>query len=899
VANRTIDRYAMANDASHYLLIPKEVAAPNNLSEISALLRKQFQSGQPLTFRSGGTSLSGQGVTQELLVDTRSGFRKIEILDAGKRVRVEPGVSVREVNNRLKSYGYKFGPDPASEIAATIGGVIANNSSGMLCGIEANAYQTIESMKIIFSDGTLFDTASPTADNDLYKLQPLLHDQILAIKKIIDNRVDLQKEISRQFAFKNTMGYGINAFIDFKTATDILLHLLIGSEGTLAFVAEATFRTVPIKPFASSALLFFDSLRAANDALPALVDSGAAAIELLDKTSLLVGQRDPKAIAQMKELNVNGHAGLIVEYQELSAIELQNRESGAVDLLSKLKLSSPTKFTQELRTRNDLWHVRKSLYAAVAGARPSGTTALLEDIAVPVEQVANTCESLTNLFEKHAYRDSVIFGHAKNGNIHFMLNEDFTDAASKIRYERFTNEMVDLVLGDGGTLKAEHGTGRIMAPFVERQYGTELYSFMVALKKAFDPKSILNPDVIITTDSTIHLKNFKTSPTVEEEVDRCVECGFCEQSCPSKNLTLTPRQRIVIRRAISSATEEGNVSLVRQLNKSFQYDGIETCAADGICAVSCPVSINTGDLVKRLRAEKSSTISEFIWRSAAKNWSTTLALVRIGVTTAHKLPLLSRLATRSIRALLGSESIPYMDGSITPGKQRVARSSNKPDLIYLPSCTGEIFGPSGQSNFEEICAKAGLAVYIPEEISNTCCGTPWKSKGMNQGSKINSQQNQTLSQKLQSFGVPVVSDNSSCSESFIASLKGLEVLDAPTYLSKYALNKLTISKVNSIVVHPTCSSTKLDESEGLLTLAAAISNNVIVPPNWGCCAFAGDRGLLHPELTQSATRDEVEFIHTTHADAYISTNRTCEIAMTNSSGKNYTSVLELLSNQIK
>lgn len=884
----------MANDASHYLLIPKEVTAPKNILEISELLRKQFQSGQPLTFRSGGTSLSGQGVTKELLVDTRSGFRNVEILDGGKRVRVQPGVSVREVNNRLKGYGYKFGPDPASEIAATIGGVIANNSSGMLCGTEANAYQTIESMKIVFSDGSQFDTASPTADSDLFKLQPLLHDQILAIKKIIDNRVDLQNEIARQFAFKNTMGYGINSFIDFKTPTDILLHLMIGSEGTLAFVAEATFNTVLIKPFASSALLFFDSLRTANDALPALVDSGAAAIELLDKTSLLVAQRDPKAISQMKSLRVAEHAALIVEYQELSANELQARESNAEGLLSRLKLSSNSKFTQELHTRNDLWHVRKSLYAAVAGARPTGTTALLEDISVPVKQLANTCESLTTLFEKHKYRDSVIFGHAKNGNIHFMLNEDFTDAASKLRYERFTNEMVDLVLADGGTLKAEHGTGRIMAPFVERQYGTELYSFMVALKKAFDPKSILNPDVIITTDSTIHLKNFKTSPTVEEEVDRCVECGFCEQSCPSKHLTLTPRQRIVIRRAISTAKQEGNSSVVRQLNKSFQYDGIETCAADGICAVSCPVSINTGDLVKRLRSEKSSPVSEFVWNYAANNWSSTLALVRIGISTAHKVPLLSKLVTKSVRALFGSESIPYMDGTITPGKKRIAKQSNKPDLIYLPSCTGEIFGPSGQSNFEEICAKAGLAVYIPEEISDSCCGTPWKSKGMTEGSKLNGQRSQALAQKLKSFEVPVVSDNSSCSEGFVASLKGLEVMDAPTFLAKYALGKLAITKVNSLVVHPTCSSTKLDESAGLLALAGALSDNVIVPPNWGCCAFAGDRGLLHPELTKSATKDEVEFVQSVKADSYISTNRTCEIAMTSASGKSYISVLELL-----
>ncbi|CAB4868316.1 unannotated protein [freshwater metagenome] len=889
----------MANDASHYLLIPKEVASPKNLAEISALLRKQFESGRPLTFRSGGTSLSGQGVTEELLVDTRSGFRGVEILDGGKRIRVEPGVSVREVNNRLKGYGYKFGPDPASEIAATIGGVIANNSSGMLCGTETNAYKTIEAMKVVFSDGSLFDTSSSSADADFYKHAPILFDQLMAIKKIVDNRPDLQKEIARQFAGKNTMGYGINAFIDFHTPTEILLHLMIGSEGTLAFVSEATFRTVPIKPFATSALLFFDSMRSANDALPALVDSGAAAIELLDKTSLLVAQRDPKAISQMKSLSIQEHAGLIVEYQELSSNELHSRESEAKDLLTRLKLSSPSTFTQELRTRNDLWHVRKNLYATVAEARPSGTTALLEDIAVPVHQLAKTCESLTKLIEKHQYKDSVIFGHAKNGNIHFMLNEDFTDSASRLRYERFTDEMADFVLADGGTLKAEHGTGRIMAPFVERQYGTELYSFMVAIKKAFDPKGILNPDVIISSDAKIHLKNFKTSPSVEKEVDSCVECGYCEQSCPSKHLTLTPRQRIVIRRAIVTAKLDGNSNVVRELNKAFEYDGIQTCAADGICSVSCPLHINTGDLVKRLRSEKSSPFSELVWKFTSQNWSHTLYAVRAAITISHKVPLLSKLATKSLRALLGDEALPYMDGSITPGKKRTSKNNAKPDVIYLPSCTGEIFGPSGQSNFEEICAKAGLKIYTPEEISSICCGTPWKSKGMKQGAAHISLENKALADKLAKFGVPVVSDNSSCSEGFISSIKGIEVLDAPTFLAKYVIDKLQITKINSVVVHPTCSSTKLDESAGLLTIAAALAHEVIVPPNWGCCAFAGDRGLLHPELTKSATADEVSFIQSTKADSYISTNRTCEIAMTSASGKNYLSVLQLLNLQIR
>ena len=137
--------------------------------------------------------------------------------------------------------------------------------------------------------------------------------------------------------------------------------------------------------------------------------------------------------------------------------------------------------------RNKLWAARRGLYTTVAGNRPSGTNALLEDVVVPVQQLGETCRNLSELFDQHGYRDSVIFGHAKDGNIHFMLNEQFNDAAQLSRYQAFTEDMVELILGNAGSLKAEHGTGRIMAPFVRQQYGDELYEIMVAIKRLIDP----------------------------------------------------------------------------------------------------------------------------------------------------------------------------------------------------------------------------------------------------------------------------------------------------------------------------------------------------------------------------------------------------------------------------
>lgn len=896
ISTREIDRYALANDASHYLMIPQGVTRPTNMSEIVKLLQSRFASSQPVTFRSGGTSLSGQSITNELLVDTRSGFRKVKILDQGKRICVEPGVSVREINNRLKPFGFKFGPDPASEIASTIGGVIANNSSGMLCGTQANAYQTIEAMKLVFSDGSSFDTAARNANESLHELQPRIFEIIVQTHKIIKGRSDLHNEIKRQFTQKNTMGYGLNAFIDFDDPVDILLHLMVGSEGTLAFISEATFRTIPIKPFASSGLLIFESLRAANDVLPSLVGTGAAAIELLDETSLRVAQKDARSVGVLSNLEVNKHAALLVEYQEFTAEGLAQNESIALETLTKLKLINSVELTQKLGTRNDLWHIRKNLFASVAGNRPKGTVAILEDISVPVHLLSQSCEGLIELFVKYDYQESVIFGHAKDGNIHFMLNEKFGASDSLNGYRDFTEDLVSLVLGIGGSLKAEHGTGRVMAPFVRRQYGDELYAMMVSIKQAFDPRNILNPNVIITEDPTLHLKNFKQVAEVEIEVDRCVECGFCEQACPSKDLTLTPRQRIVARRAMATV----DLRISRKIEKQFEYDGIQTCAADGICQVACPVGINTGDLIKVLRNKNKSRLKEAIGALIARNWSTVLKALRGGVFVATFFPRLTMSILQFGRKILGDELVPLLDArEFTVGKKRSPKMSMAPDFIYFPTCMGEIFGPSNQELFLELSKKANISVMIPNGISQMCCGTPWKSKGFKQGLKNQHNKLQDVVQLSRDLGIPIVMDNSSCSHGLLTSLSDCTVLDAAEFAVRYLVPKLDIEKLNTLVVHPTCSTTEIDNNSALFSLAQSVAKEVIVPPNWNCCGFAGDRGFFYPELTKSATTHEAQYLENVSADGYVSSNRMCEIAMSKATEKGYVHILQILNEQSK
>lgn len=915
VRARAIDRLAMAHDASHYLITPLGVVTVRDREHLAGLVRLAAEAGVPLAFRSGGTSLSGQASTGGLMLDTRRSFRGIEVLDGGARVRVQPGATVRQVNARLARHGRKLGPDPASEAACTLGGVIANNSSGMSCGTEFNTYNTIESAVLVLPDGTIVDTAAENADERLREQAPDLHAGLLRLRDRVRSDPATVAEVRRQYAIKNTMGYGVNAFLDFDTAAELLLHLVVGSEGTLAFVAEATLRTLPVRPHIATGMLYFPTLAGATGALPALVASGLATVELLDATSLRVAQRDPGADAELLALEVDRHAALLVEYQEADAPALAARLSAWEPLARSLPLARPATLTSDAARRNALWHIRKDLYATVAGNRPSGTTALLEDIAVPVAALRETCEGLIGLFDRHGYEDSVIFGHAKDGNIHFMLTERFDDPDQLARYERFTAEMVELVLAHGGSLKAEHGTGRIMAPFVRRQFGDELYAVMHRVKQLCDPHGILNPGVVLSDDPGSYLRDLKLVPSVEAEVDRCVECGYCEPVCPSRTLTLTPRQRIVLRREVEAARERHNDVLVQELLDDYDYDGTQTCAVDGMCGTACPVQINTGDLVRRLRREERSPLEQTAWDAVARSWGTVARAGGLAMDVAAALPdALPIAATRVGRALLGDETVPLYDGGLPGGgraRPRAVAVTPRTEFVYFSACITTMFGPATGSHgvsaaLTALCERAGVAWSVPEGLGGMCCGTPWKSKGFSQGyDRMSDRVLPALLQASDGGRLPIVCDAASCTEGLLTMRQiavaaggpfaALWFVDAVQFVHDRVLPELRVrARVPSLTLHPTCSTAQLGIDPALRAIAHAAADEVHVPTDWGCCAFAGDRGLLHPELTAAATAAEAAEVRARGAAAHASANRTCEIGMTRATGSSYRHVLEVL-----
>lgn len=918
-----LERRALSHDASHLLLLPAAIVAPRDADEVARLLRATAGAGIPLTFRSGGTSLSGQAGTEGVLADVRRHFKRVEVLDGGARVRVQPGVTVKQLNAYLAPYGRKFGPDPASEAACTIGGVVANNSSGMACGTVENSYRTLESVVAVLPSGTVIDTGAADADDKLRALEPDLYAGLLRLReRVLGNPASVAK-ITQQFSMKNTMGYGLNALLDHARPADILTHLIVGSEGTLAFVASATFATVPVRNFVKTALVVFDDLYAANQSLPGLVATGAATLELMDATSLRVGQAFPETPAMIKELQVKAQAALLLEYQATSAEELEHLAREARPTLDQLPVGGPVELADDPKLRAALWTLRKGLYTSVAGARKSGTTALLEDVVVPVANLADTCVELAVLFDRYAYADSVIFGHAKDGNIHFMITDRFENDDQMRRYIDFTEEMVDLVLANDGSLKAEHGTGRVMAPFVQRQYGDELYDVMVQIKRLFDPSGLLNVGTIITDDPEIHLKHIKLNPSVEQEVDRCTSCGYCEPVCPSRDLTLTPRQRIAVRRELENLEAAGDLAAIRRIEEDFDYQVVHTCAVDGMCGVACPVNINTGLLVKKLRRERTTpAATKAVWTTLAWHWKGTTGTFStvMGITNALPGPLETALVgiNRLGRAALGTDNLPLWSRELPGGGASRARPSAPragtpavpavPDAVYVPACVNVMFGPlegpGVQVSFEKLCAKAGITLHVPAEVESLCCGTPWSSKGIPDGyTAMRDKVLPALRKATDNGRLPVICDASSCTEGFRHMLETepdlhIEVVDCVAFVAQHVLPVLgDYQRLDSLTVHATCSSTQMGLNPDLVTVAKAVAETVNLPVATGCCAFAGDRGMLHPELTASATREEAAEVKALDASAHASCNRTCELGMTRATGKPYRHVVELLAEQ--
>lgn len=918
---RLIDIAAFASDAGFYYLRPKAVVQPNSEDEIKSLFRFSQTHTIPLTFRAAGTSLSGQSISDGILVDLSKSWSGIKIENNGEQVRVQPGITGAIVNAHLNKFRKKIGPDPASINSAMMGGILSNNASGMCCGVSKNSYHTTKYIRFILPNGKIYSTEF-AEDYDRFKNEcPEIYAQILSLKETIITQPILKNKIREKYRTKNTVGYSVNAFVDFEEPLDILAHILIGAEGTLGFIAEAVLNTVPDYPAKSTALLYFNNIYDACQAIVPLTNAGAEAIELMDRASLRSVEHIPGLPEIIKSLPEKA-AALLVEFQGNSKTEVETKQNNFLRSAHELLMLSLPEFTEDPMQQALLWKVRKGMFPAVGAVRARGTTVILEDIAFPVDKLGDAILDLQDLFKKYEYFNAIIFGHAREGNIHFVVTQAFDSPKEIERYDKFIREVVSLVVKKyNGALKAEHGTGRNMAPFVETEWGAEIYAIMKSLKECIDPHNLLNPGVIINSNKEAHIQNLKDLPEVEVEVDKCIECGFCEHRCPSRNITLTPRQRIVIRRELKTLQKAGRSEDHRQLLKEFQYDGMDTCAVDGLCAEACPVDINTGTLIKRLRRESHNPFSNKVALWTAKNFRMVARSVKFGLKTGNAINAVfgknaMRNFTGGVKKMIPAMPLWSNQLKAAPVISTIKRNlsqNNTTAIVYFPACISQVMGGSVtgagsvMETFLSVSAKAGIEVLIPKELLGSCCGQPYSSKGFNEAFAF--MVNQTIGklwQSTQEGKLPVVLDITACThtlhdcrpvltEENKAFFDKLTILDSIHYIADYILPNTTVrEKKSSIALHPVCSLYKMGLTAKFVEIAKQLALNVDVPMHAGCCGMAGDRGFLFPELTQSATLPEANDLKNKDFDGYYSTSKTCEIAMSDAVGENYQSILYLV-----
>ena len=903
-------RYAYGVDASCYSYLPKVVVKAEDEREVRRLIRLCQQCGTPFTFRAAGSSLSGQCSSEDVLIVCNDGFKKMEVIDDGKALKCECGVIGSDANDLLKPYNRKIGPDPATLATALVGGILNNNSSGMCCGTAQNSYKTIRSIRVVLLDGTVLDTSDKKSIEQFLREKPQMVEDILQLRKEILADEELTHLIHHKYKIKNTTGYGLNSLVDFEDIIDIINHLFIGSEGTLGFVSEIVYNTVEDVPHKGCGLMFFSTLNDASLAVVALANMGrekVVAAEMMDYQSLKAVQtleNVPDFVREVPE----GTSAILFQTESYSKDTVDENLAFIKEQLKDIPTAIPSLYSQDPKEYDSWWAIRKGILPIVGGQRRKGTTVITEDVCFQIEDFTKGIEMLTELFHKYDFVDGgVIFGHALSGNVHFNITPDFSDPKDTKNFGDLVKEMSERVSGFGGSLKAEHGTGRMVAPFVEMEWGRKAYEINRRIKAIFDPERILNPDVMITDDPDVYKKNLKAQCVIDDAFTICMECGFCEKHCPSRNLTLTPRQRIALLRETKRLENEGNFTLASELRKGYEYFGVDTCAACSMCKGLCPLSIDTAQIALSMRRIDSPAPE--LAKKIYDNFSTTLQMCRAGVSLegiAGSI-ITQKAISKITEGLHGVTGVtPYVPKTTPKANRYKLKNRIKPTnfekVVYFSTCANRAFKPnqgydddrSLQQVVESLCNKAHIDIIYPKHIENLCCGLSFENYD-DVHERAVKDLHDALMKASQNGKYPIVIDHSACFNHAFKHMPDLEINDISEFLCKYVVPHLDIEKCDErVIVHKQCKIKSLNKSQYIEDLARLCTDHVFNIKSFACDGFAGQKGFFTPELNKSATKDLAGEIAEYGATLGVSSSSTCEIGLGESGGIPFVGVAFLL-----
>ncbi len=905
---------AYGSSAGFYRLSPRLVVRVDSESEVRELMAACNRLGISITFRGSGTSLSGQAISDSVLVVVGDAWKKSEVANKGESITLGIKVTGGEANEALQPYRRKIGPDPASIQAATIAGIVANNSSGMTCGTAFNAWNTITGIRLVLADGTILNTRDEQSRQNFLRTHTDFVEKLLEIARRARENPEVRERILKKYSIKNTIGYSVNSLVAFEDPFDIIMHLMVGSEGTLAFMSEITLKTIEDPTMKATSLMAFEDADTACRALLILKEHQVAAAEFMDRRTIAAVEDLPGVPGFLRELGPKA-VTLLVETRSQSREALADQVRAIKEALAGISTLVPIVFAFNEAECQRLWEIRNGFGAIVKANAPRGTTIVGEDIAIPLEHLGSALNDFYQLFERWGYGESVVYGHALSGNLHYALILDFNSGEQVRRFKGLINDLPAIVLDKyDGSLKAEHGTGRFMAPFVEREWGKTVFDIMKEIKTLFDPAGILNQGVIFTNNPEAHLSFLKDYPLIDKAIDACIECGFCERVCVSHELTLSARQRVALIRQLYRLKKTGeDPELLKELEKEAPYLLMDTCAACERCETACPSGINTGKYIKKLRGDRLNFPCKFIAGKIADHVDMTTAIARAGLSFAlGTTAVLSETLVKACVDRLRNFPRPNSKRWLThmPRPTKALSFDNKPasvatsrEVVYFPSCIDRMMGVDrkipGQEELilliQKLCERAGYRVKFPKNTGNLCCGLAFASKGYKDAAQECELKLARALLNVSNGGeLPILSDMSSCLAHMKETQpKTLKLYEPIEFTMTCLVPHLKFRKLReTVVVHPVCSAKNMGLEAMMMELAGMCAEKV-VSTKTNCCGFAGDKGFTHPELNRHGLRHLVEQLPP-DAKRGFSTNRTCEIGLSEESGIPFMSILYLV-----
>lgn len=609
-----LHRAAYSSDASIYRIIPACVLVPRDIDDIVATVKYAAENNIPVVARGAGSGVAGESLSSGIVLDIRRYMNRIISAEQnGKIVFTQPGVVLDDLNGFLSKYKRKIGPDPSTSNRAVIGGCVANNSTGAHSLQYGYMADYVESLEAVLSDGSVVEFQNDFQPSSKLDTAGSIAGKCLAV--LSNNNAVIRKAIPH--SKRNRSGYNVagichNGRID-------MAKLLAGSEGTLAIFTKIRLRTVKLPQAEALLLLEFDSLEKMAHAAAVIVDSGASACELMDKTLLDVA-RD--ALPQYRDILPSAEAVLLVEHTGDSEQQVKEKIEKTSSAVGKLAVNRKIVFDTEQQNR--LWKLRNDAMPLLDRKKTrKHPVPFIEDVSVDSSKLAEYVSGIEKIGKRYNIALSY-YGHAGDGELHIRPYLDLSRQADVQKMVALANEVFSLAWSLGGSISGEHAEGLVRAAFVRSQFGDEFYDVLCKIKNIFDPAGIMNPGKIINSDPDIMIKNLNAEDEflperlqtgllfegdeLLTELEQCNGCGLCLTK--EKNLRLCPVFRALDEELGSSRAKANVLNLWMKgkiSEKDFESDEfkkfLDLCINCKLCSVECPSGVDVSKLMVAARAQ--------------------------------------------------------------------------------------------------------------------------------------------------------------------------------------------------------------------------------------------------------------------------------------------------------